>query len=174
MNRFRTYRIFGALAAVLLAFGAASGCKKAPSPPATPPKPVVAGAKTNAPVAATNDLTAFVSQFQTNLPSGKARDPFFPDSTRPYGDQPPPTEQVAAPTAPVAPTLVLRGVAGRPGSYLATINNQILEVGEDSAVRPLNSSVKVNIHVVEIGEDYVVIQVRGEASQKRLTLGHQE
>jgi hypothetical protein len=51
---------------------------------------------------------------------------------------------------------------------LAIINNEILEVGEESPVRVPNGQVRVRC--VEIGDDYVIINVDGEARSQRLEM----
>ena len=70
--------------------------------------------------------------------------------------------------AAVASDLLLKGIVGSASHRLAVINNEILEVGEESPVRVANGQVRVKC--LEIGEDYVVIKVEGEARTQRLVM----
>jgi hypothetical protein len=152
---------------VLLALTLLPGCHKPARPPA-PPKTgaATAPATTNASSPSTNLSAEFASVFDDTLPREKARDPFYPDSTRlarsvaAIGPAPPP--------APVAPELKLLAISGSEKRRVATINNSILEVGEDASVRTVGR--KVNVHIVEIGADYVILTIEGETGQTRLTM----
>jgi hypothetical protein len=143
-----------------------AGCK--PAAPATAAKPVAIAIKTNLPpVAASGASESYLSAFE-DLPSSKGRDPFYPDSHRREPAPPPAAVVAAAHKTPLASDLLLKGIVGSATHRLAVINNEILEVGEESPVRVPNGQVRVR--VVEIGEDYVVINVDGEARSQRLEM----
>jgi hypothetical protein len=152
---------------MLLALALLPGCRK-PAPPAPAPKPGAASApqKTNAPAATTNLSLEFVSVFDDTLPRDKARDPFYPDSTR---TAPGVTNTMPAPPPPqMAPELKLLGISGSAARRVATINNSIVEAGEDPEIRTPSGT--VSAHVVEIGADYVILAIKGETGRTRLTL----
>jgi hypothetical protein len=151
-----------ALVAVLgLTLVLAVGCKK-PSPPPVATK-VRALAKTNTVAMTDTDLSAYASTFE-DLPPNVGKDPFFPSSHR----RDPASVQIGSALLKVDPVLVLKGIVGSQSHRLAVINNEILEVGEESPVRVPNGHVRVKC--LEIGEDYVVVKVEGEAETKRLAM----
>ena len=122
-----------AAVSVLLALTLLPGCQKhLPPPPAPKPGAASTPQTNNAPSLSTNLSTEFASVFDDTLPRDKARDPFYPDSTRlargvkATGPAPPP--------APVAPELKLLGISGLAVRRVATINNSILEAGDDASV----------------------------------------
>jgi hypothetical protein len=138
-------------------------CKPA-APPSGPAKP--AAAKTPPPASApTQVAVTHVSVFDDLMPP-KGRDPFFPNSHR----RDPIPVVPNRPDRPPAPAseLVLKGIVGAPNHRLALINNAILEVGEEDAVRVPGGHVRVKC--LEIGEDYAVVKAEGEAQPKRLEL----
>jgi hypothetical protein len=68
----------------------------------------------------------------------------------------------------VAGDLLLKGIVGSATHRLAVVNNEILEIGEESPVRVPTGQVRVRC--LEIGDDYVVIKVEGEARPQRLEM----
>ena len=148
-------------AGLVLTLAVANGCKK-PALTHGPVK-VTDGAKTNAVVVPETDLSAYASVFE-DLPPKMGRDPFFPNSHR----REPVSVAVVAQNVRVDPVLVLKGIVGSSTHRLAVVNNEILEVGEESPVRVPNGHIRVKC--LEIGEDYVVVKVDGEAEPKRLTM----
>jgi hypothetical protein len=154
----------GVLAGAGLAIGVLAGCKPAAQPPA--PKPPVASVKPNAaPVVAASGGDAHISVFEDLMPPA-GRDPFFPDSHR--RDPAPPPVVMMAHQASVASDLLLKGIVGSAKHRLAVINNEILEVGEESTVRIPNG--QMHLKCIEIGEDYAVIKVDGEERTRRLVM----
>jgi hypothetical protein len=153
-------------AAVAIALACVPACKPA-APAAAPPakKPAAAtGVKTNAPAAVTNSSEQFVSAFNDMLPPEKAKDPFFPNSTRRYKlvvPGPGPTNLVAH----AEPALQLKGAS--PGRF-CVINSSVLELGEERGVRVPNG--RITVKVLEIGTDYAIVKVAGEAAPKKLML----
>jgi hypothetical protein len=158
------------VALVLLA-----GCKKKPAPgPVAPPKPAATAARTNTPGAVTNVTTEFVSFFDDRLPpENSGRDPFNPQSTYRTPAPPVPTKATASSAPPADSQLILRGVVGKPGRRMVTINNQILTVQDPpTPVRVPGGT--VTITVIDIGEDYADIKVEGVSGTKRLTQGQKK
>jgi hypothetical protein len=152
------------LAAAGLSIFFLAGCKPAAQP--APAKPAAPAAKTApAALAAGDTANTHVSVFEDLMPH-QGRDPFFPYSHR--RDPAPPPTVVAAHKTPVASDLLLKGVVGSASHRLAVINNEILEVGEESPVRVPNGQVRVRC--LEIGDDYVIIKVEGEARSQRLEM----
>jgi hypothetical protein len=143
----------------------AQGCKPAAKPAAA--KPIAIAAKSNLPLPAVGASDAYVSVFE-DLPPSKGKDPFYPDSHRREPAPPPAAVAAAAHKAPLASDLLLKGIVGSATHRLAIINNEILEVGEESPVRVPNGQVRVRC--VEIGDDYVIINVDGEARSQRLEM----
>jgi hypothetical protein len=156
-----------ALAASVVALALLAGCKKKPAPaPPPPPKPAATNAVAGA---GTNLVTEFVSVFDDSPPPGnKGRDPFNPDSKSRY---PVPSAAVtpsASPAGPSDPQLKLFGVAGSPGRWLVTINNQFFLLNEEANVKVPGGVVKLK--VVGIGSNYADVVVEGTAGSRHLTI----
>ncbi len=152
-----------ASAAILAAFILGAGCSK----PQRAPEPVKpAAAPKAAPVAAGNPTNTvdYVSVFE-DLPPQTGKDPFFPSSHR--RDPVAPVTPSAAP-AHVAPTLVLKGVVGSAGRRLAIINNETMELGEESTVR--TAAGRVRVKCLQIDPDSALVQIEGEAQPKKLVM----
>ena len=101
---------------------------------------------------ATNDIRSVFT-----LPSNPAqgRDPFFPESIRPY--------ESAMPTNPKAAdvsSLVLKGFSGSLDRRLVIINNHTFAAGDDGDV--VTSAGRIHLRCVEINTDSVVIEVNGQ------------
>ena len=89
----------------------------------------------------------------TNSKDG--RDPFFPNSTRPYE-----TVSATRPHAGDVSSLVLKGISGPPNHRLVIINNHTFGVGdEETLVTPQGP---IHIHCVEIKARSVVIESGGQ------------
>jgi hypothetical protein len=152
------------LAGVGLAAFVMAGCKPAPPPRAAKP-PVTATKPNSTPPAAASNGNAYVSIFEDLMPP-QGRDPFFPDSRR--RDPAPAPVIMVGHKAAVASDLLLKGIVGSATHRLAVINNEILQVGEESPVRVPSGQVRVRC--LEIGDDYVIIKVDGEARTQRLVM----
>jgi hypothetical protein len=151
------------LAGVGLTASLMAACKPATPPAAKPPVPAIKPSP--APSAAAVSGTAYVSIFEDLMPP-QGRDPFFPDSHR--RDPAPPPVVMVGHKAAVASDLLLKGVVSSATHRSAVINNEILEVGEESDVRTPNG--QVHLKCLEIGDDYVIIRVNGEARTQRLVM----
>jgi hypothetical protein len=92
----------------------------------------------------------------------EGRDPFFPNSMRPYGTSIPVQLPVLTNKveAPVIVELRLQGISGLPERRLAIINKRTFEVGEEGEVP--TSAGRVRIRCLEIGADSVVVQIGQE------------
>ncbi len=96
------------------------------------------------------------------LPAGvhEGRDPFFPESTRPY-------EEVAASKHTMDVTaFVIKGLSIEHGRPMVIINNHTFAVGDEGDV--LTTSGRVHLHLVEIRHAAAVIEVNG--SRRELSI----
>ena len=95
------------------------------------------------------------------LPSNptEGRDPFFPDSERPYE-----IAAAANPQAGKATSLVLKGFSGPLNHRLVIINNHTFGVGDEGSV--ITPSGRIRLRCIEIKADSVVI----ETGSQRLEL----
>jgi len=95
------------------------------------------------------------SLFTVPADSRAGRDPFFPDSTRPY-------EAVAAANPRVADvtSLVLKGFSGSLNNRLVIINNHTFAAGDEGDVTtPVG---RIHLTCIEIKTNSVVIEVGGQ------------
>ena len=163
-----------AVAGAILALAILPGCKKAAHPAAPPLNKPPAGAAAAGPATpaatATNAVSEFDSVFDDSPPPGnKGRDPFNPQSNR-RNPAPPKIVNTNTAPGPADAQLRLQSVAGREGKWVAVINNHILTVGEEEAIKVPGGS--VHVKVVEIGKDYADGIVDG--TQKHLTMGQRK
>jgi hypothetical protein len=86
----------------------------------------------------------------------EGRDPFYPESIRPYAN-------AMAHVVPVT-TLTIRGFSGTPENRMVIINNHTFGAGDEGDV--LTPGGRVHVHCLEINADNVVI----EANNQRRTL----
>jgi len=110
----------------------------------------------NAAPAAKSDKTNFIQSvfIQPSNPT-EGRDPFFPDSIRPYENA-----AAAAPKSADITSLVLRGFSGTVDRRLVIINNHTFAAGDEGDV--ITSTGRVHLRCVEIGTDAVVVEVAGQ------------
>ncbi len=95
----------------------------------------------------------------TNMHEG--RDPFFPESTRPYEDN-------AANKHPMAEnSFVVKGMSIEHGRPMVIINNHTFALGDEGDV--LTTSGRVHIRLAEIHDKNVIIEVNG--SRHELGIG---
>jgi len=116
-----------------------------------------------APMVSTNETsnltnTVYVvvrSTFITPSSPKDGRDPFFPNSLRPYA---------STVTSSVATTdlssLVMQGTSGTPDHRLVVINNVTFAVGDDADV--ITSHGRIRVRCVAITDDAAVIQAAGQ------------
>jgi hypothetical protein len=88
------------------------------------------------------------------LPSNskEGRDPFFPDSDRPYE-----IAAAANPQAGKVSSLILKGFSGPLDHRLVIINNHTFATGDEGNV--ITSSGRIHLRCVEIKTDSVVIEI---------------
>jgi hypothetical protein len=87
----------------------------------------------------------------------EGRDPFFPNSSRPYETV---AAAVAQPRAGDVSSLVLKGVSGPPDRRLAIINNHTLAVGDEETINTPQGP--IHIRCVEIKSSSAVIESGGQ------------
>ena len=95
----------------------------------------------------------------TNAREG--RDPFFPESTRPY------EEAVSAKRTVDVNAFSLKGISIVRGHAMAIINNHTFAVGDEGDV--ITASGRMHLHCLEIRANTVVIEVNG--ARRELNLG---
>jgi hypothetical protein len=83
------------------------------------------------------------------------RDPFYPNSPRPYENAP-----AAKAVVGDVRSLVLKGISGPPDHRLAIINNRTLAVGDEQDLATPQG--RVHIRCVEIKDNSVVIESGGQ------------
>jgi hypothetical protein len=83
------------------------------------------------------------------------RDPFFPNSNRPYE-----VTQLGQPRVGDITALVLKGISGPPDRRLAIINNRTLGVGDEQDL--VTSQGRIHIRCIEIKDNSVVIESAGQ------------
>jgi hypothetical protein len=110
----------------------------------------------NAAPAAKSDKTNLIqSVFILPANPKEGRDPFFPDSIRPY-------ENAAAATPKTADitSLVVRGFSGTADHRLVIINNHTFAAGDEGDVTTATGH--IHLRCVEIGTDAVVVEIGGQ------------
>jgi hypothetical protein len=105
------------------------------------------------------------SNFVMPATQKEGRDPFYPDSERPYANL------NAGPKQPVqtkisSTALVFNGVSGPPDHRLAIINGKTLAEGEEAEINTVAG--RLTVHCVEIKTESVVIDVGNERRELRL------
>jgi hypothetical protein len=85
----------------------------------------------------------------------EGRDPFYPNSARPYENAP-----AAKKSAGDVTSLVLRGISGSPDHRLAIINNRTLGIGDEQDMTTPQG--RIHIRCVEISTNSVVIESGGQ------------
>ena len=88
------------------------------------------------------------------------RDPFFPESTRPYEETSPATKR----QEPLV--LTVKGLSVEHGHTMVIINNHTFAVGEEGYVR--SGAARVHLRLVEIRAGTVVIEING--SRRELSI----
>jgi hypothetical protein len=125
------------LAGAVSGTGLAETPKNAASKPVPPPAP---------------ERSVFI--IPTNAREG--RDPFFPESARPYE-----AAVQANQNHKVEPTaLVIKGFSGTPGHRFVIINNHTFAPGDEGDV--LTNNGRAHIRCVEIRNNVVVVEINGQ------------
>lgn len=115
----------------------------AETPQATPTKPVWAH-----------------SVFQMPASARDGRDPFFPDSLRPY------EESATVTNRPAATILTVKGRSIEHGHVMLIINNHTFAVGDEGDV--LTGGKPAHLRLVEITADTAVVEVNGSRRELRI------
>ena len=102
--------------------------------------------------ASTNSVSA-LSVFVMPASARDGRDPFFPESSRPYESSLTITNQ------PQAILLTIKGLSVEHGRAMVIINNHTFAVGDEGDV--LTGSKRVHLRLVEIRAGTAVIEVNG-------------
>lgn len=144
---------------------AAAAAKTKPDAKASSQSKVGGAGKTNEPdgavmgEAAENELAELPAIPQSVFTRPKSPkdgcDPFFPASTRLFGEAAPAKTNAA----PASVDLVLKALAGSPGNRFATINSLVFAEGEEREMTVGGNRIKVRC--LEIREDAVVIEAGG-------------
>lgn len=121
--------------------------------------PVVFG---DQPKAATTNSIAPLSVF--TMPTGprEGRDPFYPDSNRPYEANKPVGSVVEANSFSV------KGLSVQNGHSMVIINNHTFATGDEGDV--LTAAGRVHIHLVQIHDNIAVILVNGTKRELPIAL----
>jgi hypothetical protein len=82
------------------------------------------------------------------------RDPFFPNSNRPYE-----TTQASQPHVGDVSSLVLKGISGQSDNRLAIINNHTFGLGDEQDI--VTPQGRIHVRCVEIKDHSVVIESAG-------------
>jgi hypothetical protein len=82
----------------------------------------------------------------------EGRDPFYPESSRPYAN-------AMAHVVPIT-TLAIRGFSGTPENRMVIINNHTFGVGDEGDV--LTPGGRVHVRCLEINADSVVIEANNQ------------
>ena len=125
-----------------------------PPPPAAPvAKPVVP------------EVVVARSVFVLPANPKEGRDPFFPNSSRPY-------EEIASknPVVSDITSLVLKGISGPPDHRLAIINNHSFGAGDEGDV--ITPHGRIHIRCVEIKDASVVVESGGQRHELIYTSSH--
>jgi hypothetical protein len=155
-NFFRIALAAGLSAALGAAWPAVAAPKAAPAAAAPVTQPI-----TPAVVA----RSTFV--LPTNPKDG--RDPFFPNSSRPYEEvasKPPGVSDVSS----LMTSLVLKGISGSPDRRLAIINNHTFGSGDEGDVLTVHG--RIHIRCVEIKDTSVVVESGGMRHVLNYTSSH--
>jgi hypothetical protein len=97
------------------------------------------------------------------LPSGpqEGRDPFFPESIRPY------ESAVAKHPVVLDTTLTVRGFSGTPGNRMVIINNHTFAAGDEGDV--ITAGGRVHVRCLEITDDSVVVEVNDHTQKLKFS-----
>jgi len=82
----------------------------------------------------------------------EGRDPFYPESTRPFEEAAPQNTNVAKP-------LAVKGLSWEHGRAMVIINNHTFAIGDEGDV--LTTGGRVHLRLTEIRKDAAVIEVNG-------------
>lgn len=139
--------IFGRLLAIMLPLAAAGSSPLFAAPAAPPAK-----------------LEMPQSVFVTPVKPQEGRDPFFPNSTRPYDDNP---DKITS--GPTLTDLVFKGIVGTGSSALAIINNHTFAAGDEGDIITKTGQ-RLTIHCISIDSKANSVSVEANGSSAVLTM----
>jgi hypothetical protein len=135
-------------------------CAAHAAPPSTPSAKLKSGAYTNP---STNVVAIPQSVFVWPPTVKDGRDPFFPESIRPYNEGKAPTNHTVA----TAITLKLNGVSGTGTNRLVMINGYTFAQNESHEIP--TSSGRIKVRCIEItGDESVLVEVNGVPRELRM------
>jgi hypothetical protein len=167
---FSSASLSAALFCLLLAPAVARDKAVAPSP---------SGSAAGGPAKDRAEFVAPQSRFEIPQTPAEGKDPFFPDSLRPYPAlaqvpvQTATNSQVAIPAPPrpaAAVELRLQGISGPPEHRLAIINTRTFAAGEEEEV-PTQAG-RTKVRCLEIKADSVVVLVGEQRRELRPRAGY--
>jgi len=126
--------------------------------PAPTKAPAVSGAMV------TDPAPAPLSVFTIPRKVTEGKDPFFPNSTRVYGE----TSTKPVGLNPIVADISLKGISGTPEQPLAIINTTTFTTGETSEVLLKNSRIKVQCLEINMAAGTVLLQIGAERRELRL------
>ena len=130
---------------------------------AAAPKPPVKNKNTSTNTATTNTNVINRSVFIQPASPKEGRDPFFPDSSRPYAAA---VAKTAHNTLNLT-SLIFKGISGTPDHRLVIINNHTFAVGDEGDVETAQG--RIHIRCLEISDYSVVIEAAGQRHELSFT-----
>lgn len=135
------------------------------APPETPHPPASAKSGDSTVPAEAPHPPIPLSVFELPKTPAEGRDPFFPNSTRPFGNL-----EVAKTNAPPnVDILVLKALAGSRNNRFASING--VDFGEGESREVVTPGGRIRVRCVKIEDDSVVVEVGGVRRTLRLRGG---
>lgn len=110
------------------------------------------------------------SEFVLPRKTADGRDPFYPNSARPYGVETATTVSTETPVAEVE--FVLKGISGTTDKPLAIINNTTFATGEENEVIFNSKRVKIRCFEINMANSTVLIDYAGIRRQLKLNKAH--
>lgn len=124
----------------------------------------VAGAANPPSAKDAKDTKPVINQSIFVLPTGPAegRDPFFPDSNRPYE-----AAMAKSHVKDEVSLLEFKGFSGTPDARLAIINNHTFAAGDEEYV--LTDQGRVQVRCLEVKSNSVIVEVSGQRHELSFT-----
>lgn len=132
-------------------------------------KAAPASSKQKSEMAATAQrVEATIARSEFSLPRKvtEGRDPFFPNSTRPYGAEA--TTKVAGESSVPEVEFVLKGISGTAEQPLAIINTTTFTTGEENEVIIKSKRIKISCLEINMTAGTVLIEYAGARRQLKL------
>ena len=109
---------------------------------------------------------SFKSEFTLPRKMNEGRDPFFPNSSRPYA-----SETVAKPSSEASLPdyeFSLKGISGSPEQPLAIINNTTFTTGEENEVIIKGKRIRIRCYEINMAAGTVLFEYGGARRQLKL------